>query len=132
MTKAEKATVVALGEAIDAARQETRLAKSLSWPVAPEPRRIATPYQNEVTSGWSSHWHPEFMGRGLRVVQGISDGVSHNPNGVDRVSTKGAGDFYANRLDALLVARHKATRWCAEQLAAIDREIELESGKVEL
>lgn len=125
MTKAVKSVLNDYESKLAAAKHEIRIAAALSWTTSKEPKTIDTPYGQD-TIGWSSHWHPEHMGRGLRIELGMSNGVSHNPTAIDRASTQGAGYLYGNRMDALLAARHKAARWCAEQLAAIDLQIEKE------
>lgn len=127
MTKAEKAEMDNLRAARD-------MARALRWPEyaepAPIPREEIRAFvghscdDRKVMQGWFANHHYGAL------TLGCSNGINHNRQGTERLSTQGPGTMYRTKMDALRVIRLAMTTEFARKLAKIDAEIAAEAARL--
>lgn len=115
MTKAEKAEVERLKTALG-------LALALRFTDAPEEPDIPAPgYGDKDTSGWQFNRYSRIVTTGWSEPGAHGDGPARVKNGG---AHQGSVPLYSTKLRALRALRRNLERLCAEQLRAIDLQIE--------
>lgn len=111
MTKVEKAEV-----------ERLKTALALRFTDAPEDPDVPAPERGESTTGWAFNKYSRI------VTPAWSHSTCHG-NGPERVrdgsATQGSVPLYSTKIRALLALRRNLERLCAEQLRAIDVQIEV-------
>jgi hypothetical protein len=115
MTKAEKAEVERLKTALG-------LALALRFTDAPEEPDIPAPIPGAAaTTGWTFNKYSRVVGQAWSESNSHGDGPMRIPA---RVASQQGIPLYSTKLRALRALRRNLERLCAEQLRAIDIQIE--------
>jgi hypothetical protein len=114
MTKAEKAEVERLKTALG-------LALALRFTDADEEPDIPAPEWGKETTGWAFNRYSLIVTQGWSASTCHGDGPARVKNGC---ASQGSVPLYSTKLRALRALRRNLERLCAEQLRAIDLQIE--------
>lgn len=105
------------------ALRQRDMAIALRFRSEPLPERMQAPDWGEAQKvGWHAHVYHGIV----HIEPGCFTAGWHSVGDTQRIRSQGCGEFFATRLDALLVARHRMALQAAENLASLDAQIEKE------